>query len=202
MWVETCQIHFSCLYLSTNWTDITFGFGKLTKVCLHTRRLTNDRQNYNRNYLNSQGEGQMPLEVASIQCKSLPNKKDVELFAEVTDESILVSNSLLQPCCASCMYGNPYAWRWKVHYGQSASSITEHHLCSGLARCSSQSNPLRSQFHRPRESRSAPKWTMQYPDGALSELSLLPHPRDDIIQPLGIGPSGPQPLRALWVPTE
>lgn len=53
----------------------------------------------------------MPLEVASIQCKSLPNKKDVELFAEVTDESILVlgANSLLQPCCASCMYGNPYA---------------------------------------------------------------------------------------------
>lgn len=41
----SCQIHFSCLYLSTNWTDITFGFGKLTKVCLHTRRLTNDRQN-------------------------------------------------------------------------------------------------------------------------------------------------------------
>lgn len=45
----------------------------------------------------------MPLEVASIQCKSLPNKKDVELFAEVTDESILVLGVELTTATMLCL---------------------------------------------------------------------------------------------------
>lgn len=88
----------------------------------------------------------MPLEVASIQCKSLPNKKDVELFAEVTDESILVLGVELTTATMLCLM---HVWKPLCLKVEGAS---EHHLCSGLARYSSQSNPLRSQFHRPRES--------------------------------------------------
>lgn len=98
----------------------------------------------------------MPLEVASIQCKSLPNKKDVELFAEVTDESILVLGVELTTVTMLCLMHvwKPLCLKVEGALWTHASSIT-----------------------------------VQYPDGALSELSLLPHPRDDLIQPLGIGPS-------------
>lgn len=96
----------------------------------------------------------MPLEVASIQCKSLPNKKDLELFAEVTDESILVLGVELTTATMLCLMHvwKPLCLKVEGALWTHASSITEHHLCSGLARCSSQSNPLRSQFHRPHES--------------------------------------------------